>query len=62
MENLEDDPVFMAEYKTNRTKIPILIIFSEPKCILETPGLDVLKRSAKLLLHLASKIKNYNCS
>lgn len=31
MENLEDDPVFIAEYKTNRTKIPILTIFSEPK-------------------------------
>lgn len=31
MENLEDDPVFMAEYKTNRTKMPMLIIFSESK-------------------------------
>jgi len=60
MENLEDDPVFMAEYKTNRTKMPILTIFSEPKWILETSGLDLLKRSAKLLLHLASEIKNYN--
>lgn len=31
IENLDDEPVFIAEYKTNRTKIPILTKFSEPK-------------------------------
>lgn len=31
IENLDDDPVFIAEYKTNKMKIPILIKFSEPK-------------------------------
>lgn len=40
--NLEDDPVFIAEYKTNKTKIPILTKLSEPKWILEPSGLDFL--------------------
>lgn len=31
IENLEDDPVFIAEYRTKRTKIPILTKFSDPK-------------------------------
>lgn len=53
--NLEDEPVFIAEYKTNRTKIPILTKFSEPKCILDSFGLDLLNKFAKLVLHLASK-------
>lgn len=55
IENLEDDPVLIAEYKTNSTKIPILTKFSEPKCIFELSGADVLNISAKLVLHLSSK-------
>jgi len=51
MENFEDDPVFIAEYNTNKTKIPILTKFSEPKCTLEPSELDRLRISAKLLLH-----------
>lgn len=58
IENLEDDPVLMAEYKTNSTKIPMLTKFSEPKCILELSGADVLNISVKLVLHLVSKNKN----
>jgi len=56
MENFEDDPVFIAEYNTNKTKMPILTKFSEPKCTLEPSELDRLRISAKLLLHWVSKI------
>lgn len=60
IENLEDDPVFIAEYKTNKTKIPILTKLSEPKWILEPSGLDfLLKYSVKLVLHWPSKINKH---
>lgn len=42
IENLEDEPVFIAEYKTNETKIPILTKLSEPKWTLDPSGLDFL--------------------